>query len=225
MVTSSIDDTRGRAYPKPTRIRAAFRKPISCSADRRHTEEVLARPHLSIGGTRPRLMTKPSPSLLQDVVSPKVLDAMTVASKALVAAGVRHVVVGGLAVGANGYPRNTADVDFLVGAEAFEHHAGGLVTLRAGVPFQVNGIAIDFLSPDATESFLEAELSCAPGAFLDPAPLVYLKLKASRLKDQVDVLELIKASLDIDACRAFLTTHAPSLVVQFEKLVERATTE
>ena len=49
------------------------------------------------------------------------------------------VVVGGLAIGANGFPRATRDVDFLVGAEAFEHHADGLVTLRAGVPFQVTG--------------------------------------------------------------------------------------
>ena len=83
-------------------------------------------------------MTNPDPSLLDAVVSPIVIEAMRTASAALSRAGVRHVVVGGLAVGANGYARATGCVDFLVGNEAFEHHEGGLVTLRAGVPFQVN---------------------------------------------------------------------------------------
>ncbi|MEO6772732.1 MAG: hypothetical protein ABI467_06880 [Kofleriaceae bacterium] len=186
---------------------------------------VLARTHLSIGGTRRKLMSQPDASLLQDVVTPKVLDALKRASEALVVAGVRHVVIGGLAVGANGYARNTKDVDFLVGAEAFEHHPGGLVTLRAGVPFQVNGVAIDFLSPDADEAFLEAALASPPGSMIDAGPLIYLKLKASRLKDQADVVELVKASLDVDACRAYLQAHAQDLVARFDALVERAATE
>ena len=59
-------------------------------------------------------MTKPDPSFLQDVVAPKIIDAMRAASRALAQAGVRHSVAGGLAVGANGYPRATKDVDFLV---------------------------------------------------------------------------------------------------------------
>ena len=72
-------------------------------------------------------MQKPDPTLLEDVISKKVLDAMRVASDALTALGIRHVVVGGLAVGANGYPRATKDVDFLVGDEAFEQHPGGFI--------------------------------------------------------------------------------------------------
>jgi hypothetical protein len=76
------------------------------------------------------------------VVAPAVLDALRLASEALTIANVRHVVVGGLAVGANGYPRATKDVDFLVGAEAFHHHPNGLVTMRPEVPFQVNGVAV-----------------------------------------------------------------------------------
>jgi hypothetical protein len=47
-------------------------------------------------------MAKPDPALLVDVVAPVVLEAMKLASEALAAASVRHVVVGGLAVGANG---------------------------------------------------------------------------------------------------------------------------
>ncbi len=170
-------------------------------------------------------MTKPDPSLLEDIVAPKVIDAMKLASSALSGAGVRHLVVGGLAVGANGYPRATGDVDFLVGGEAFEHHPGGLVTLRAGVPFQVNGIAIDFISPGSGEEFLEAVLEAPHGSIVEAPPLIYLKLKASRLKDQVDVIELIKASIDIEACRAYLVEHAPHLVARFDALATRAENE
>ena len=170
-------------------------------------------------------MTKPDRTLLEDVVAPKVLVALRLASEALSAAKVRHVVVGGLAVGANGYPRATKDVDFLVGGEAFEHHANGLVTLRPGLPFQVNGVAVDFLSPEPDEPFLEAALAGAPGSMIDAGPLVYMKLKASRLKDRVDVVELIKASLDIEACRAYLATHAPQLVAGYDDCVALAVAE
>lgn len=170
-------------------------------------------------------MTKPDPSLLQDVVAAKVIDAMSAASQALSRAGVRHSVAGGLAVGANGYPRAAKHVDFLVGSEAFEHESGGMVTLKQGVPFQVNGVAIDFLSISLGEEFLETELEAAAGSFLAAAPLVYLKLKASRLRDQADVLELIKSSLDIEACRRYLQAHAPDFLPRFDDLVTRAETE
>src|SRR2546426_10611189 len=41
------------------------------------------------------------------------------ASRRLRDLGSRHALIGGLAVGASGAPRNTTDVDFLVGLEAF----------------------------------------------------------------------------------------------------------
>jgi hypothetical protein len=107
---------------------------------------MFARRQLSIARPRQGIMTKPDPSLLTDVVAPRVIEAMEKASAALVQAGVRYAVAGALAVGANGHPRATKAADFLVGGEAFEHHAGGLVTLRSGIPFQVNGVAIDLLS-------------------------------------------------------------------------------
>ena len=170
-------------------------------------------------------MTKPDPSLLIDVVSPKVIDAMYAASAALSNAGVPHAVAGALAVGANGRPRATKDADFLVGDEAFEHHAGGLVTLRAGIPFQVNGVAIDLLTIAPDEEFLRETLDRAPGAFLEAPPLVYLKLKSPRLQDQADIVELVKASLDTEACRRYLETYAPGLLARFDALVSRAQAE
>ena len=170
-------------------------------------------------------MVKPAPSLLAGVVAPEVLNAMSLASDALKRAGVRHVVVGGLAVGANGFPRATKDVSFLVGDEAFERRAGGVVTLRNGVPFQVNRVAVDLLSAEVGEGFLASALEAEPGSMIDAPPLIYLKLKSPRLKDRADVVELIKAGLDVDRCRTYLVTHAPSFVADFDDAVRRAAAE
>jgi len=112
-------------------------------------------------------VTKPDPSLLQGAVAAEVLAAMKIASAALRASRIRHVVVGALAVGTNGFPRATEDVNFLVGDEAFERHAGGLVTLRAGVPFEVNGVAVDFVRAQPEEDFLTATLDAEPGSMID----------------------------------------------------------
>jgi hypothetical protein len=170
-------------------------------------------------------MARPDPSLLQGVVAPEVLDAMRIASEALKRAGVRHVVVGGLAVGANGFPRATRDVDFLVGDEAFERHAGGLVTLRPGVPFQVNRVAVDFIGAEASEGFLAATLEGEAGSIMEGPPLVYMKLKSPRHRDRTDVIELVKAGLDVERCRGYLKAHAPRFVADFDAAVERARAE
>jgi hypothetical protein len=170
-------------------------------------------------------MARPDPSLLQGVVASEVLDAMKVASAALKRVGVRHVVVGGLAVGANGFPRATNAVVFFVGDEAFERHAGGLVTLRPGVPVQVNRVAVDFIGADAAEGFLEATLEGASGSMMEGPPLVYMKLKSPRHKDRTDVIELVKAGLEVDRCRDYLSAHAPSLVAEFDDAVRRARAE
>ena len=170
-------------------------------------------------------MTKPDPTLLIDVVAAKVLEALKLASQALTVAKVRHVVVGGLAVGANGYPRATKYVDFLVGAEAFHHHASGLVTMRPEIPFQVNGVAVDLLSPDAGEDFLEETLASPPRSMMEAAPLVYMKLKSPRRKDQVDVIEMIKGGIDAKHCREYLAAHAPALVAVFDECLATADQE
>jgi hypothetical protein len=110
-------------------------------------------------------MTKPDPSLLADVVARKVLDAWKAAFAALARAGVRHVVIGGLAVGAHGYPRATRAVDFLVGDDAFVHHPGGLVTMNPALPIEVDGVPIDYLTPKTGEEPLAEALGTAVGLF------------------------------------------------------------
>jgi hypothetical protein len=64
-------------------------------------------------------------------------------SRMFAEAGIRHALVG--ALGANAYrsrPRTTEDIDFLVGEEAFQSHAGGYVTLRVPI-VEFDGIEID----------------------------------------------------------------------------------
>lgn len=170
-------------------------------------------------------MAAADPSLLSDIVAQRVLDALRVASDALTRAGIAHAVIGGLAVGANGYPRATKDVDFLVGDDAFVHHAGGLVTMNPALPIEVNGVAIDYLSPRSGEDHLRGAITGPPGGFIDVARLVYLKLKASRLQDRADVAGLVKAGLDVDLCRAYLAEHSPTHVAAFDKLVAEAEAE
>ncbi len=165
----------------------------------------------------------PDVSLLDDTVAPRILEAMRIASARLTDLGVRHVLVGGLAVGAWGYARATSDVDFLVGEEAFEHHPGGLVTMKYGVPIQVGGVAVDLLSAsanhreDALTSFRSDGVSVAPLEVL-----IYLKLKSPRPKDVADVMELIRLGIERAAIRADLVTHAPELVEKWDRAVADA---
>ena len=167
-------------------------------------------------------------SAVEGVVAPRVLDAMRTASNALTGLGVRHALVGGLAVGAHGYPRATKDVDFLVGDEAFEHHAGGIVTMKPGIPIQVQGVLVDLLSAQPDEGALRDVPVARVGTEVPVAPieaLVHLKLKSPRLKDAADVIELLKVGIDAARCRTWLAANAPSLLPQFEALVERAQRE
>lgn len=168
-------------------------------------------------------MRFPDPSLLEGIVSQRVLDAMRGAANAMAGMGVRHLVVGGLAVVANGYARTTSDVDFLVGEEAFTHHDGGIVTVR--VPIQVHGVAVDCLSIAADEPYLVEALSTQPGTFAPAPVLVYLKLKSPRLKDRADIVELVKAGIDIVACREYLGRHAPQFTERFDEAVRTARDE
>ena len=168
-------------------------------------------------------MGKPDPSLIAKTVRPEVAHAYEIASKALTSLGIRHVVVGGLAVIANGYARLTKDVDFLVGEEAFEQHPGGFVTMRPGVPIEVGGVAIDLLS--ATEPYLREALDAPPGSIAEAPMLIYLKLKSPRQKDRADIVELVKAGIDVDACRASLQAHAQQYLAAFESAVSQAARE
>jgi hypothetical protein len=170
---------------------------------------------------------EPDLALLEDVVSDRILGAMRAAAAELSKMGVRHWLVGALAVGAHGHPRATKDVDFLVGDEAFETNAGGLVSMKPGLPIQANGVVVDHLSARDDEVFLRDALPPA-SEVLTVAPIevvIYLKLKSPRAKDRADVVELIKAGADVERCRAWLEKHAAELVAPLEEMQRAALAE
>jgi hypothetical protein len=168
---------------------------------------------------------------LKDVfrlVAPTVREAALKIAEQLERLGIRYALAGGLAVGAHGYIRTTTALDFLVGEEAFEHH-GPIVTFKAGVPIEVDGIRIDYLSTTALGSQLEEVLNHprkSEGVAVTPLEaLIYMKLVARRRQDQVDVIELIKAGADIKRARSYLEQYAADLIPFFEELVNEALNE
>ncbi|HEY4121474.1 MAG TPA: hypothetical protein VGM56_26595 [Byssovorax sp.] len=155
-------------------------------------------------------------------VSEPVRIAAREASRALRDLGIRHALVGGLAVGAHGAPRNTTDVDFLVGLEAFEG-AGLILTHRAGVPVRVGAVAVDLLP--AEDPALTDALDAAQGG--DDVPviglpaLVQMKLRAFRARDQDDVRRLLVAGADLGAMRAHLAAAEPTLLSRLDYVLSR----
>lgn len=156
-------------------------------------------------------------------------EATRGSSEALRTAGVRHALVGGLAVGAWGYPRWSKDVDYLVGEEAFIVHPGGFVTFAPGVPIAYEGVPVDSISIAPGEGFLSDALDRA--IMVDGVPvapveaLVYLKLKSPRRKDFADVVEILKAGIDAKPVFAWLSEHSPVQAEKFAKAVEQAQEE
>lgn len=164
-----------------------------------------------------------------EAVSEKVWRAMTDASESLRSLGIRHALVGGLAVGAYGWPRATRDVDFLVDDSAFVKTESGVLMLRAGMPVQAHGIAIDTISVRDDERHLLAAIEAAeisegvPVAPLEA--LVYLKLASPRSQDRQDVFNLVRAGADLELVRRYLSAHAPNLVQKLEAIVRSAAEE
>ncbi|MEI7892668.1 MAG: hypothetical protein WCI05_06230 [Myxococcales bacterium] len=177
----------------------------------------------------PRSIHLPDLSLLEGVVAPRILDALRTASAQLSKVGIRHALVGGLAVGAHGHPRATKDVDFLVGEEAFVHHGGGLVTIAPGVPVQVGDVAVDPISIAPGEQHLDAAVAkpvMSEGIPIAPIEaLFYLKLKSPRRKDSADIVELVKAGIATAPVRRYLEQTAPDMIDKFDMLVSEATAE
>ncbi len=184
-------------------------------------KRVLVRPQVALM-TRTRRPGVDLEAALSAVPS-RVAEALKTAMTELDRLGIRHAICGDLAVGAHGWARATQDVDFLVGDEAFEHH-GPMVTSR--VPFQVGAVAVDAINfPDAP--FLDEELTSQPGQvrIVSIGALAYMKLRANRRKDQVDLIELCKVGVDEEEIRAYLGRHAKELLAAFERLAQQAAEE
>src|SRR5437762_4444112 len=158
-------------------------------------------------------------------VAPTIRDAAIKSAEQLNRLGIRYALAGGLAVGAYGYIRATTDVDFLVGEEAFEHH-GSVVAFKAGVPIEVDGVRIDYLSPISLgpqlEDVLDHPLMNEGLAIVPVEALIYMKLAANRRRDLVDVIELVKVGADVNRVRDYLRQYAGDLIPSFEELINEA---
>jgi hypothetical protein len=168
------------------------------------------------------MIKKPNLPEALSALSPKVRRALQASHEALVKAGVPHALIGGIAVGAYGYPRATKDVDWLVSDKAFHFH-GKLVTMREGIPFEYDGIAIDYLSPSAA-----GEAQAMSQSTIAVAPVEHIfrqKLKAGRARDTGDLVELLKRGVDAKAVRKYIQSAAPEYLTVFDRLCDLAATE
>ncbi|HEY6360046.1 MAG TPA: hypothetical protein VIX63_03040 [Vicinamibacterales bacterium] len=143
-------------------------------------------------------------------------------SKMLSEAGIRHALVGALA--ANAYrnrPRTTEAIDFLVGDEAFQRHAGGFVTLRVPV-VEFDGIDVDQVP--LTEALRVVEDGLDRAMVSDGVPIapvdtvVVMKLLAGRTQDLADVEAIVGSGADRDFLRAAVQKAAPDRADTLERL-------
>ena len=178
-------------------------------------------------GASAPVSVSPDIARMDGVVAPEVLTAMRAADRILTKAGIPHALIGGLAVGAHGYPRATRDADFLVGDGAFVRRRG-VLTMRPEVPIDIRGVAIDTLWASSAEESAGIGLAIPGGKGVQVAPvevLMAMKIRARRAQDDADVVGLIRAGVDEDAIRAALERFDPGLVGRFDQLAQQASAE
>jgi hypothetical protein len=147
-------------------------------------------------------------------------------SKMLRDAGIRHALVGALA--ANAYrirPRTTADIDFLVGSEAFETHPAGFVTLRVPV-VEFDGIEVDQVPLTEALRIVEDGLNTAPVSEGVPIAavetIVVMKLVAGRTQDLADIEAIAESGIDREPLRVAVGNVLPDRLEQLERLFQNA---
>lgn len=78
--------------------------------------------------------------------------------------------------------------------------------MRAGLPVEAHGVAVDTLSIRDDEKHLLAALQASEvseGVPVAPVEaVVYLKLVSPRAKDRLDLVELVRAGIDVKQVRA-----------------------
>jgi hypothetical protein len=168
--------------------------------------------------------------LEQGALNAEVVAAVRRSSRGLAEQNVRHLVVGAIAVGVHGWPRATRDVDLLVAPEAWTVGSDGGLTARVKLPSEVMGVSVDYLPIDVAGDFLLEAFERpedTEGVPIAPVEVVIMtKLLRMVMRDQADVVELVKAGLyDPARVTAYLEAHAPMLVSRFEALVGQAQEE
>ncbi len=165
----------------------------------------------------------PAPDLKRALLlAPTFEHAVREASRLLREAGVRHALVG--ALGANAYrsrPRTTADIDFLVGDEAFQQHPDGLVMMRVPI-VTLDGIDVDQIPLTDALRVVEDGLNRAPvsdGVPIAPIDtIVIMKLLAGRTQDLADIEAIVGSGADREELRAAVQKAVPTFADTLERL-------
>jgi hypothetical protein len=132
-------------------------------------------------------------------LQPSLVAAVRAAHERYTSLSVRHVVVGGFAVGVHGRVRATKDVDFLVGGEAFVP-SSIILSFREGIPLAAGKVPVDSIPiPAGHEATFERALDDAAAHRLDVdgipvmgvPHLVLMKLIAKRRQDLADIVALL----------------------------------
>jgi len=121
-------------------------------------------------------------------------------SKTLAQHNVPHALAGGLALGFHGYNRMTRDVDFVIPKSAtklVEQEFGKTTPISghlSGFSVDIDGVPVDFLFVAKTvqQGDIASPESHAGLPVLGVDPLVAMKMGAGRIKDTLDVVELLK---------------------------------
>lgn len=155
---------------------------------------------------------------VREVVSDRIWRALVDSSATLTKIGVRHALIGGLAVGAHGYARATKDVNFIVDDSGWTETPEGLVVMRVAMPIRAHGVDINTLVIPIGETHLASAITDAvvtEGIPVAPArEVAYLKLLSPRRHDHADVAELLeRGALDEHTFEAYLNrVDAPTVV-------------
>jgi len=187
-----------------------------------------------------RMPTRTGLDAALSAVSPTVNSALAMSHERLADLGIPHVLIGGLAVGVHGHQYATQDVDWLVPrAAAFESTIAAdgveVVAYKPGVPVKVLGIGIEYVMSEGPPFVLAAMNSALAVSEATPKLiviataelLVWMKLKAGRLKDRSAVVELLRAGqIEDDAVRRFLVAAGDETVVaRYDTAVQHAIEE
>ncbi len=169
-------------------------------------------------------------NLTDSGLDPRVVATLHEISRRLTLAGIRHAVVGALAVGVYGWARATKDVDLLLGDEAWARLPSGERRALVPLPESIDGVGVDYLPLDIAGDFLNSALDhpfTSEGVPIAPPEVVVCtKLLRMAMRDQADIVEMIKAGLiDVVEVRRYLVEHTPMLVSRWEALAAQAETE
>lgn len=150
------------------------------------------------------------------------IDGLRTVSEVFRKNGIKHVAIGGLAVGANGYLRNTNNIDFLVDQNAFVYR-DKVVYVRNDLPIKYFGTRINWISMAPSEEPIFGKFLMVPARDHVPImpiePLIGMKLIAARHKDRTDIIELVKLRSDLSSIVEFTTTNLFHLLPLLKELI------